>query len=642
MAVVASAMMVLFVIHAEANGSSASVVERGWCGDNAYYYYYSDGTLEIGGSGAMYDYDGSHAPWYGDRAEITRIVIDNDITYLGKGAFLECASVKELVIPISLNSVTSDTDCAFAGCCNIEKVGFTYGADGYGFNYTGYKGQDSWYQLTPWYQSRDVLKDIEFAELIKSIGTHAFRELNITSLVLPESMASLGCYCFADCTKLADLTIPEHLNPYGDMNYPAFQGCLAVEKVTFTRGNGIPFGYSDSVGTLYQYLAPWNMNNSIAKTIVISDNITLLGGYMFTGCNIRELTIPIGAYCGSSNAFFAYDSSCYSSLEKVTLTKGTGILCNYDAGTSRYNPWNNAPNLKTVTLEEGITRLGDYVFYSCHTETLVLPDSLGILAGYTFGRCEVKDLILPISLNATWIDSCPAFDGVSGIEKVTFTPGTGYGFNYAAYEDMNCWYKHTPWFQCRDTLKEIVFEDGIKHIGSDAFRELYITSIVIPDSVESLDNHTFFQCRELKNVTLPITLDSTYSDKYPAFDQCDAVTTLRLTAGTTGIGFDYSGRTPFWCALGHQVNQITVDSGITYLGVHTFIHYAFYGEDGRLMRASAENLSGLVFTGESGVMHIAQHIPNETGNEVDNRCSENAVATDLSSVVRFCADARYL
>ena len=623
-------MTVLFVLHTETDNSSAEITESGWCGPNAYYHIYSDGTLEIGGSDEMYDYDVVRAPWYEHRDEITKIVIGEDITQLGKWAFVKCTHVTELTIPIILNSVVSDQYSAFAGCYNIEKVILTCGNGDYGCDYAAYEGSDSWYQNTPWYQSRDVLKVVDFEIGVKGIGADAFRELNITSLVIPDTVIILGCHCFYNCTELTDLTIPVSLNSYGSTDYPAFSGCRAIENVTFTRGNGVPFDYSVWGTASYEYLAAWNLNSDVAKKIVISEDVPYLGRYMFTGCNIRELIVPITALEEVSGRHPFTD--LYQSLEKITITKGTsGSGGDYDDTFADYFlPWNRTNCLKTLIIEEGVTHIGDYMFYRTHAEKVVLPDSLVSIGKFTFYNLRVNDLTLPISLNTVWLESRAAFRDATGLEKITFTPGSGYGFNYTAYEGNNSWYQLTPWYQCRDTLKEIVFTDGIKSIGSDAFRELNLTSLVIPDGVESLGNHTFFRCEKLTDLTLPITLDSIYSAKYPAFDGCHGIITLRLTAGTDGVGVDYTDCAPAWCTPLHRVSEIHLDSGITYIGTNTFEGYMFLGSDGGYLKPTADNLSGHVFAGEGGVMHITDSLDMNLVKEIDS-----AVSSDMVPAGRF-------
>ncbi len=493
-AIFVSAVAVLFVIHEGTDNTSAEITEYGGCGENAGYCIYSDGTLKIYGSGAMYDYGGfsERPPWFDCRDEITKIVIEDSITHLGQWAFVECKHVKELTIPITLNSVTVDTSCAFAGCYNIEKVTFTLGKDGYGFDYAAYLGNNAWYQLTPWYQSRDSLKEIHFADGITHIGADAFRELNITAVDLPESVTSLGCHCFFNCAKLTDLTIPISLNSYGNEDYPAFAGCTAVQKVVFTRGNGVPFDYTNWLGMHNARLAPWNMKTEIIKTIIISDDVTDLGEYMFYFCRIGELSIPISFVQSTSSPAF-YKSNEH--LEKITVTKGSRSGPDYSGpDTRQYNPWNDAKHLREFIVGEGVTYIGEETFFECKAETVVLPDSLKSVGELAFAYATITHLTIPISLNAVGDNLYPIFKNVSGIETITYTPGTGDGFDYSAGKFINSWYQITPWYQCRSTLKEITFEEGIKYIGTHAFETFMLfdhEAHPLLHEAQYLSGHTF-------------------------------------------------------------------------------------------------------------------------------------------------------
>ncbi len=602
LALIASAIVVLFVFYAEADESSAKVINSGPCGPNATYNLYSSGTLEITGSGEMYQYDATPAPWYEFRDNISKIVISDNITKLGALAFVECKHVTELTMPITLNSVISDRSPAFAGCSCIEKINFTSGNGGYGYNYAANPVSNSWYQNAPWYQSRGTLKEINFADDVKAIGSDAFRELNITSIVLPDSVVHLGNHCFFNCTKLTDLTIPVSLNSYGsDDTYPAFKGCTAIQKITFTNGNGVPFDYTNWWGDYNTELAPWNMYSDVAKTIIIPDNVTSLGKEMFRACNVKELSIPI-CLSGSTPIHKAFCSEVYTNLEKLIMTKGTGdgyysVDYSYSAG-----PWDTAPNLKTVIVEEGVTRIESSTFTRCSMGDLILPNSLTSLKYMAFNQCKIKTLTIPISLNpiahdkSMFLSDEYAFQKVSGIEKINFIPGSGYGFDYEAYKGDN-WYQFTPWYLCRNTLKEITFAEGITHIGSDAFRDLHVTSLTIPNSVESLGCHAFYNMKELFFLTIPITLDSVGSTKYPAFDQDNEIAELRYTAGTNGIGHDYADCVPFWNYSQNKGFTIIFENGIEYIGTNTLSAYKFADANGQLLEPTAVNLSGHTFWG---------------------------------------------
>ena len=636
MAVIASAMTVLFVLHAETDNSSAEVVESGWCGPDASYCIYSDGILQINGSGEMYSYEYVHAPWYEYRDDITKIIISDNITQLGSWAFVGLKHVTELIIPISLNSVVSDLYPAFAGCYNIEKINFTYGTNGCGYNYSAYSGFDSWYQNTPWYQSRDVLKDISFAYWTEYIGSDTFRELNITTLVIPDTVGSLGNHCFYNCTKLTDLTIPVSLNPVGNETYPAFDGCYAVQNFLFTYGNGVPYDYTNwhDVDTDMLNRTPWMLNPSVVKNITIASNIVDLGEYMFYQCNIGSLVVPISISCWYNFYNHDYDIYDYPSLKSVHFTPGG--LRGYSCDTAIQCPWNLAVNLETITFDEGITHIGAYYFYNCKANTIIFPGTLHDFGDGVFYYCKVKNMVFPINTNFGTDDARYLCDKMSGLEKVTFIRGSGIeggiGYNFTDNSD-NSSYLYTPWYVCRSSLKEIVFEDGITYIGTNAFRDLNITSLVIPNSVKSLGERAFCNCDKLIFITIPITLDCAGSGRYSAIDQCNSINTLRFTAGTDGIGVDYNDGAPFWCNPFHKPSLIIFDGGIRYIGNQAFAGYTFIGSDGEVLQPTAECLSGHVFEKRAGVMCQTDALFNGNLEDFTSACPAGSeVKADLQEL----------
>ncbi len=604
----------IMLVNADSNESTPLyVITEGTCGPNATYNLYIDGTLEITGSGEMYQYDVSKAPWCVGRDIITKIIIGDKITKLGASAFIDCKNVTELTIPITLNTVFSDKYPAFAGCCNLKKVTFTSGMGGYGYNYAANTGSNSWYQNTPWYQSRESLWDVELTDGIKGIGSEAFRDLLIYFVTIPDSVVHLGDYCFRGCWRLREMTIPISLNSYGNEKCPAFCGCGGISKVTFSKGNGIPFDYYDwKFDPKNLDLVPWNMNG-FTKMIVINDDVQKLGGCMFWDTGIYDLTIPISIELAVDHHGPFRNSeteSVYGHLGRLTLTKGTtGRSPDYaiSADTAKYCPWNVSDFVREhygkymyVTVEEGVTHIGKYLFSKCNMLGLVLPSTLTSFGNPAFHDCAIIQMTIPISLNATWLDegfrAHPAFERLTVLRDITFTPGSGYGFDYAAYKGSNCWYQHTPWYQCRDSLKWINFSEGIKHIGSDAFRDLHVTSLTIPRSVESLGCHAFYNMKELSSLTIPITLDSVGSTKYPAFDQDYNITELTFTPGNA-IGHNYTDCVPFWNYSRNKGFTVTFDQWIIHIGDNTLSAFKFADANGQPLEPTAANLSGHTFRG---------------------------------------------
>ena len=91
-----------------------SSANSGICGDNLTWQYdESTGTLTISGSGAMQDYPS----WNGKT--IKSVKFNGNITYIGRRAFSDCGSLKELTIP---DSVTSIGSYAFYWCTSLTSL----------------------------------------------------------------------------------------------------------------------------------------------------------------------------------------------------------------------------------------------------------------------------------------------------------------------------------------------------------------------------------------------------------------------------------------------------------------------------------------------------------------------------------------
>lgn len=79
----------------------------------------SNGTLTITGTGKMPDYDNSNnVPW-GGNTSVTKLVIGNGITSIGRYNFENLSSLEELSFP---NTITSIGEGAFYGCSSLASI----------------------------------------------------------------------------------------------------------------------------------------------------------------------------------------------------------------------------------------------------------------------------------------------------------------------------------------------------------------------------------------------------------------------------------------------------------------------------------------------------------------------------------------
>lgn len=155
--------------------------DSGSCGDNVTYTFVSStGTLTIQGSGAMKDNSSeSSVPWYSYRTNIKTVIIEDGVTSIGDGAFWGCSGLTSVTIP---NSVTSIGEIAFRGCSGLQKV------------------------IVP-----DIAAwcGISFGDNPLNYAHHIYsdEDTEITDLVIPNSVTSIGSGAFQNCSGLQKVII---------------------------------------------------------------------------------------------------------------------------------------------------------------------------------------------------------------------------------------------------------------------------------------------------------------------------------------------------------------------------------------------------------------------------------------------------
>ena len=166
----------------------------------------SGNTLTISGSGAMPDYTGGSAPWYGCIAQMTQLVIEEGVTTIGNFAFFWCDGLTgSLTIP---NSVTTIGTSAFYDC-------------------SGFTGS------------------LTIPNSVISIGNSAFEGCSglTGSLTIPNSVTTIGVSAFYNSSGLTgSLTIPNSVTAIGAS---AFYGCNKLTSVTSLAVTPPPLGGTD-------------------------------------------------------------------------------------------------------------------------------------------------------------------------------------------------------------------------------------------------------------------------------------------------------------------------------------------------------------------------------------------------------------
>lgn len=273
-----------------------------------------------------------------------------------------------------------------------------------------------------------------------------------------------------------------------------------------------------------------------------------------------------------------------------TLTiRGKGATADYGGGNS---PWySNRSQILQVVVEDGVTKLGNYLFYECRNigqvtlpnsvigigrytfsyctglTKLTLPDTLeSIGAGAFYGCTSLTEMNLPnsvVNIEGAVFCSCTNLESVTLSKKMTVL-----GDNFFAgcsklthVEIPNSVTKIGKEAFYRCAVKEVVIPHGVTSIGDYTFYNSGLQTITLPEGLTTIGRRAFSECTELKELTLPDTVQTLGEE---AFYNCSHLQTIKLSSSLTKI--------PKNAFYGNSnLTAITIPAGVTEIG-----EWAFY------------------------------------------------------------------
>ncbi|MGE4577645.1 MAG: leucine-rich repeat protein [Candidatus Methanomethylophilaceae archaeon] len=308
----------------------------------------------------------------------------------------------------------------------------------------------------------------------------------IDSYYMSESAAfevtSIGDYAFKNYVNLTSVTIPDSVTTIGTQ---AFSGCSSLASVT------IPAGL-ESIGD-----GAFNGCTSLTS-VTIPDSVTTIGINAFSYCEgLVSITLSEGITSISENTFY----SC-TSLESVTIPEGVTTIGNGAFGI--------CSSLAMVTLPDSITSIGSGAFDSCTSLTSVtIPQNVSFIGEIPFYNCSDLANIFVAEGNTDYMDDDGVLYNADGTTIVRYPCARSGAF---------------------------VIPDGVTAVGINAFTGSSLTSVTIPDSVDSLNAFSFSESTALTSVTMQDSIDV----EITAFSGCSALTYVMVKGDYSSIVTDYT------------------------------------------------------------------------------------------------------
>ena len=438
-------------------------------------------------------------------------------TSIGAGAFNDCASLTSITLPDTIVAIGRD---AFTNTTYYEEQpnGLVYvGKVVYGF-----KGE-----MTDTYI---VLRNDTIA-----IAAGAFDGLEITSIVIPETVTNIGAGAFRG-SKLSTITL-------------SFVGGSA-DADSSSAHFGYIFGAASAAENA-TYVP------STLKTVVLRDACTTVADSAFLDCaDLTSVSLGTGVSSIAKNAFFG----C-TDLAAITVAAGneaykndSGLVYNAEGNDLVAVPLAITGNITLLN----VTEIGDNQFRDCVGITgIVLPNTIETIGDYAFAGAEAMASInFPDALNAVgyaafldtaWYTAQP--DGT------VYTGNVLYRFKGASPEG-----------------EAVTIPNSVTGIAAGAFEDCSIASVVIPANVTNIGEGAFKGC-EVVSMTLSYIGASNEADEVnnfvgylfgaPSAVLSPSFVPASLTSITLLDGCTYIGPSAFMGCT--NVSEIVIPDSVTWM-----------------------------------------------------------------------------
>jgi hypothetical protein len=253
---------------------------------------------------------------------------------------------------------------------------------------------------------------------VKAIGGSAFEQTSIASIIIADSVTSIGNSAFARCSSLSSVSIPSSVTSIG---IGAFQWCSSLS----------------SVSPLLRYVH--------RRCFLL---FPLLGIHPLLRDVHRRLRLPmvlfplLGIHPLLRDVHRQWRLPSCSSLSSVSIPSSVTSIGDY--------AFYGCSSLSSVSIPSSVTSIGDYAFYGCSSLSSVsIPSSVTSIGDYAFYGCSsLSSVAIPSSVTSIGYN---AFNNCALLSTATYG-GTTTAFTAAVGSSLSDVFSSTrvQYVQCSD------------------------------------------------------------------------------------------------------------------------------------------------------------------------------------------------
>ena len=398
-----------------------------------------------------------------NNADLETVILQEGVETIGIYAFMDCTSIKNVELPNSLLSIGTQ---AFYFCTSLLEI--TIPSNVKTINNHAFLGCTS-------------LQRVKIEEGVQEIMYNAFDSCsNLTEINIPQSVIAIGTNVFTGCNSLADIDVAEGNQKY---KYDSNSGMLMTAD-----GSDILF-ISDAV---LKQLTTFEIPEGITSfsiniesydnitTLIIPDSLVSIGSSSFYPSSLENIIISDG------NTSFTVENDCLYNIDKTTL-----ILC--------------FTKDSTVQIAETTTSIGDFAFYrATNLENVDFPASVTSIGSQLFSRYNTKLKNITIGANVSQINPLFKYNNYYGTVTIDssnnyYTIDNNVLYNKDKTELITVLY---------EIQGEFIVDRSVTKIGDYAFHgQVNMASISLPSDLKEIGN-SFNYCHGLTSIYIPNSVET--------------------------------------------------------------------------------------------------------------------------------------